>query len=153
MDTEHRLQSNREDFVLEGVVDVLAGDDGDGYEIWDYKAGQSPDSDRELDDYQAQLHTYAELYRYQQGEYPDRGVIYFLGEQPRDDAVFEIQFKDGTVKGSIEAFEETVKAIETDREKRNWFDITPNDKPSDQTCAECDIRWNCPARPEYHGTQ
>ncbi|WP_158056019.1 ATP-dependent DNA helicase [Halorussus halophilus] len=153
IDTEHRLQSNRDDFVLEGVVDVLAGDDIDGYEIWDYKAGQRPDGGRELDDYQAQLNTYAELYRYQQGEYPDRGVIYFLGEESRDDAVFQLEFEQGSVESSLSAFEQTVTSIEDDREQRNWFNITPGDAPSNQTCAECDIRWNCPARPEYHGNQ
>lgn len=153
VDTEHRLQSNREDFVLEGVVDVLAGDDIDGYEIWDYKAGQRPDGDRELNDYQAQLNTYAELYRYQQGEYPERGVIYFLGEENREDAVFELSFREGSVESSLSAFEDTVKAIEQDREDGDWFEITPADAPSEGTCTECDLRWNCPARPEYHGSQ
>jgi len=153
VDTEHRLQSNRKEFVLEGVVDVLAGDDIDGYEIWDYKAGQRPDGTRELDDYQAQLNTYAELYRYQQGEYPERGVIYFLGEKERDEAIFELTFQEGSVESSLSAFEETVEHIEEDRAGGNWFDITPGDAPSEGTCAECDIRWNCPARPEYHGSQ
>lgn len=153
VDTEHRLQSNREEFVLEGVVDVLAGNDVDRYEIWDYKAGQRPDGTRELDDYQAQLNTYAELYRYQQGEYPERGVIYFVGEEKRDDAIFELTFQEGSVESSLSAFEATVEDIEKDRSAGNWFDITPTDAPSKGTCSECDIRWNCPARPEYHGSQ
>lgn len=153
VDTEHRLQSNREDFVLEGVVDVLAGDDVEGYEIWDYKAGQRPDGERELSDYRAQLNTYAELYRYRQGEYPERGVIYFLGEGDRDDAIFELAFREGSVESSLTAFEETVVNIERDREAGDWFDITPVDAPSEGTCTECDLRWNCPARPEYHGSQ
>ncbi|MFA9427113.1 ATP-dependent DNA helicase [Natronorubrum sp. A-ect3] len=153
VDTEHRLQSNREEFVLEGVVDVLVGADRESHEIWDYKAGQRPNNEQELDDYRAQLYTYAELYRYQQSEYPDRGVIYFLGEESRDEAMLEIQFADGAVEGSIDEFEKTVESIESDREKRDWFTITPDEKPSDQTCSECDIRWNCPARPEYHGSQ
>ena len=153
VDTEYRLQSNRKEFVLKGVVDVLAGDDIDGYEIWDYKAGQRPDGDRELNDYQAQLNTYAELYRYQQGEYPERGVIYFLGEESQEDAIFELRFQEGSVESSLSAFEDTVMDIERDRKVGNWFDLNPTDAPSEGTCAECDIRWNCPARPEYHGSQ
>ena len=153
VDTEHRLQSNREEFVLEGVVDVLAGDNVDGYEIWDYKAGQRPDGSRELSDYQAQLNTYAELYRYQQGNYPKRGVIYFLGEDDRDDAVFELSFQESSVESSLSAFEETVDDIEQARKDGDWFDISPADAPSEGTCTECDLRWNCPARPEYHGSQ
>ncbi|WP_415380494.1 ATP-dependent DNA helicase [Halosimplex sp. TS25] len=147
-DTEHRLQSNREDFVLEGVVDVLVGDD-EGREIWDYKAGQRPSEGRELDDYRAQLKTYAELYRYRRGSYPDRGVIYFLGEEDRDHARFELTFDDDTVQDSLGDFERTVSDILKDRENKNWFDITEAERPSDGTCAECDIRWSCPARPEY----
>jgi superfamily I DNA/RNA helicase len=152
IDTEYRLQSNREEFVLEGVVDVLAGD-GDGDEIWDYKAGQRPDSRSELEDYRAQLYTYAELYRYQNRTYPQKGVIYFLGEETRDEAMFEVEFDEETVEDSITEFERTVEAIETARETDDWFDITEDERPSEGTCAECDIRWNCPARPEYHGTQ
>jgi len=102
----------------EGVVNVLVGDDGEGYEIWDYKAGQRPEADAELGDYRAQLHTYAELYRYRQGEYSDRGVIYFTGEETRDEAVFELEFEDGEVTGSINEFEQTVESIERDRQER-----------------------------------
>lgn len=150
IDTEHKLQSNRGKFILEGIVDVLIGDD-DGREIWDYKAGQRPDSERELDDYRAQLNTYAELYAYHRGEYPDRGVIYFLGEDDREEALFELSFTPGGVKDSLAEFDETVGRIEASRDSGNWFDITPDEAPSEGTCAECDIRWNCPARPEYHG--
>jgi superfamily I DNA/RNA helicase len=146
-DTEHRLQSNREEFVLEGVVDVLVGNEGQ--EIWDYKAGQRPESGSELDDYRAQLQTYAELYRYRRGSYPDRGVIYFLGEDDSDHARFELTFEDGEVQDSLADFERTVNDIQTDRQNKNWFDITEDDRPSEGTCAECDIRWSCPARPEY----
>lgn len=153
VDTEHRLQSNREEFVLEGIVDVLVREDTTGHEIWDYKAGQRPEHGDELDDYRAQLNTYAELYHYQQGEYPDSGVIYFLGEEDREDALFRLTFEEGAVVDSLADFERTVKEIEEDREVGEWFDITPAEVPSEQTCAECDIRWNCPARPEYHGRQ
>ncbi|WP_302079980.1 UrvD/REP family ATP-dependent DNA helicase [Salinibaculum rarum] len=148
VDTEHRLESSQEDFVLEGVVDVLVSDEH-GREIWDYKAGQRPEGGRELDDYRTQLHTYAELYRYNEGTYPDRGVIYFLGEDNKEDAQFEVTFEDREVEDSLEAFERTVRDIERDREAKNWFDITENEAPSEGTCTECDVRWSCPARPEY----
>jgi hypothetical protein len=148
VDTEHRLQSNRDDFILEGVVDVLVSDEH-GREIWDYKAGQRPEAGRELDDYRTQLYTYAELYRYKEGQYPDRGVVYFLREEDRADAQFEITFDEDEVYDSLSAFEQTVQNIERDRDTKNWFDITEEDAPSEGTCAGCDIRWSCPARPEY----
>ncbi|KAB1184764.1 MULTISPECIES: ATP-dependent DNA helicase [Haloferax] len=148
VDTEHHLQSNRGEFVLEGIVDVLLGDE-DGREIWDYKAGSRPDSDKELDDYRAQLNTYAELYAYQRGEYPDRGVIYFVGEDSRDDAMFELSFSTGEVEDALTAFDETVRDIEQSRSTRDWFGISQMEAPSEGTCTECDIRWNCPARPQF----
>lgn len=148
IDTEHRLQSNRNQFVLEGVVDVLTGD-GSEREIWDYKAGKRPDEGGELDDYRAQLNTYAELYRYGTGTYPDRGVIYFLGEEDPDDARFELTFEDDRVEDALAAFEQTVEDIERDRNAQNWYNITEKEAPSAETCTECDIRWSCPARPEY----
>jgi len=147
-DTEYRLQSSRDEFILEGVVDVLTGD-SNGAEIWDYKAGQRPTGGSELTDYEAQLFTYAELYRARTGEYPERGVIYFLGEESREDAMFEIDFREEAVEGSISAFEQTVDEIQQARETDNWFDITESDRPSEGTCAECDVRWSCPARPEF----
>lgn len=147
-DTEHRLQSNRDEFILEGVVDVLVSDNH-GREIWDYKAGSRPEAGRELDDYRAQLRTYAELYRYRRGSYPDRGVIYFLGEDDREDALFELFFEAGEVEDSLSDFERTVEDIRADRQSRGWFDISPEDAPSEGTCAECDVRFGCPARPEY----
>jgi DNA helicase-2/ATP-dependent DNA helicase PcrA len=148
LDTEHQLQSNREEFVLEGVVDVLAGDES-GREIWDYKAGRRPPDGDELDDYRSQLYTYAELYRYNQGNYPDRGVLYFLGEDDPTDARFELTFEDEGVRDSLDDFERTVERIRNDRESGDWFDITPDDAPSEGTCVECDVRWSCAARPEF----
>jgi superfamily I DNA/RNA helicase len=145
-DTECALQSNREEFVLEGVVDVLAGDD-DAVEIWDYKAGQRPDEPSELGDYTAQLRTYAELYRYSEGEYPDRGVIYFLGEDDRETAIFELEYDETDVEDALASFEQTVHDIETARETDDWFQV--DDPPSEATCNECDVRWSCPARTEY----
>lgn len=148
VDTECQLQSNRGDFILEGVVDVLIGDN-DSYEIWDYKAGTRPETEHEVRDYRAQLNTYAELYAYHHGEYPDRGVIYFLGEDRQEDAMFELSFESAVVEDSLDAFDDTVRSIEQSREDRDWFQIDAADAPSEGTCAECDIRWSCPARPEY----
>lgn len=152
VDTEHRLQSNREEFVLEGIVDVLAGEQ-DGAEIWDYKAGQRPDGGHELEDYRTQLYTYAELYRARNGAYPEGGVLYFLGEESREEAMFELSFEEGAVEGSIDEFEQTVEEIQASRETGDWFDLSEDERPSKGTCAECDVRWNCPVRPEYHGRQ
>ncbi len=45
IDTEYRLESERANFVLRGVVDVLASDDSGYPEIWDYKGTDMPSPD------------------------------------------------------------------------------------------------------------
>jgi len=76
-------------------------------------------------------------------------VIYFVGEDKRDEAMFEVDFADGDVSGSIDEFERTVDDIEANRTDGNWIELTEEERPSEGTCAECDVRWSCPARPEY----
>lgn len=141
-DTEHPLRTDRDDYILEGVVDVLLRDD-ESVEIWDYKAGQRPD-ESELEDYETQLYTYATLYRERNnGELPDRGVIYFLGEETRDEAQFVIDFEGVDIDESLEDFERTVREIKRSRENQDWENI--EDPPSEQTCQACEIKRNCPA--------
>ena len=64
IDTEYRLESERQNFVLRGVVDVLAADDSGEPEIWDYKGTDKPPlSSSDLRDYEWQMSVYAELYK------------------------------------------------------------------------------------------
>lgn len=141
-DTEHALRTDKENYILEGTVDVLLRD-GDRIEIWDYKAGRRP-SVSELEDYETQLYTYAALYReHNNGELPDGGVIYFLGEETRDKAQFLIDFEEVDVNQSLEAFEKTVQEIKRSRKNQDWESI--ENPPSEQTCSVCEIKRNCPA--------
>lgn len=67
--------------------------DDDWIKVWDYKAGQRLD-ETELEDYETQLYIYATLYREpNDGDLPDRSVIYFLGEETRNEAQFVIDFE------------------------------------------------------------
>lgn len=141
-DTEHPLRTDQDDFIIEGVVDVLLRDD-DRIEIWDYKAGQRPTAS-ELEDYETQLYTYANLYHDRNdGRLPDRGVIYFLGEDDRDEAQFVIEFTESDIDDSVQDFEQTVRDIQRSRETQDWDDI--ENPPSEQTCTACEIKRNCPA--------
>ena len=85
IDTEYRLESDRKDFILRGVVDVLAMDEGGNSEIWDYKGTYVPDlSSTELRDHEWQMSVYAELFKVKSGRYPGRAVLYFLNELRSD---------------------------------------------------------------------
>ncbi len=166
IDTEYRLESERRDFVLRGVVDVLASDNSGEPEIWDYKGTDKPPlSSRELRDYVWQMSVYAELYKVKSGRYPIRAVLYFLNElktKPGDPAITKrpvpavhmVDFMrdglqpDGTptlVKQGLDAFDLTAADIILSKQSRVWS--PPTAAPGDKTCDICDIRWNCSAHP------
>lgn len=141
IDTEYRLESERQNFVLRGVVDVLAADDSGEPEIWDYKGTDMPPlSSNELRDYEWQMSVYAELYKAKAGRYPVRAVLYFLNElktKPGDPpitkrpkpAVHVVDFMrdgleaDGTptlVKQGLNEFDLTAADIIGCKQTRRW---------------------------------
>jgi hypothetical protein len=168
IDTEYRLESERQNFVLRGVVDVLTADSSGDPEIWDYKGSDMPPlSSSELRDYEWQMSVYAELYKVKAGRYPVRAVLYFLNElktKPGDPpitkrpkpAVHVVDFMrgglgaDGTpilVKQGLSEFDLTAADIIACKQTRRWDAPTGVEMPDDKTCDICDIRWNCSAHP------
>jgi putative RecB family exonuclease len=166
LDTEYRLESERTNYILRGVVDVLASDASGETEIWDYKGTDMPPlSSSELRDYEWQMSVYAQLYRVKTGHYPRRAVVYFLNElktkrgqspitsRPAS-AVYVVDFMragvepDGTptlVKQGLDAFDVTATDITACRNTQLWPAPSGADIPNDNTCTICDIRWNCPS--------
>ncbi|MFB6200183.1 MAG: UvrD-helicase domain-containing protein, partial [Candidatus Nanohaloarchaea archaeon] len=150
-DTEHRLQTQTDDFVMEGTVDVLVrpeDDDGDpsDWEIWDYKATSIPEDHKaDLDNYIYQMRVYAGLFKQKNGKLPSRAVLYFMGEDDPDRAEYKIDFDRKSIKDAMRIFESTVSEIEDHQEKEEWPAPSDEEKPSDETCSACDLRWDCPA--------
>jgi PD-(D/E)XK nuclease superfamily len=154
--TEFRLESERNQYVLRGVVDVLARnpnapDDPAQMEIWDYKGTRLPDlSSSDLRDYVWQMCVYAELYRVRSGTYPARAILYFLNEldlQPEPvnrplRAVHEVQFTPTGIQQALTQFDVTAQSIMTCRTNNVW--PLPTAAPAKESCDICDIRWNCP---------
>jgi putative RecB family exonuclease len=166
LDTEYRLESERSNYILRGVVDVLASDARGETEIWDYKGTDMPPlSSASLRDYEWQMSVYAQLYRVKSGHYPRRAVLYFLNElktKPRQPpitvrplpAVHVVDFMragvepDGTptlVKQGLDAFDLTAAEIVSCKRTQAWPPPSGPGIPDDKTCDICDIRWNCPA--------
>lgn len=165
IDTEFRLESERKDFVLRGVVDVLANDDSGEPEIWDYKGSDKPPlSSSDLRDYEWQMSVYAELYKAKSGRYPVRAILYFLNElkvkagqssitKRPVPAIHIVDFfrdgveSDGTptlVKQGLAAFDITASEIIACKKSHQWEPTLHGD---DKTCDICDIRWNCTVHP------
>lgn len=150
-DTEHQLKRQHEDFVLEGTVDVLtrasaAEDDPGEWEIWDYKASQVPEEgSHDMQNYRFQMQVYAGLFELKNGELPARAVLYFLGEENPKEAMIEIPFTRKEIDRAIDVFSSTVNDIEESRRQESWPAPDPKDAPTEETCADCDLRWDCPA--------
>jgi PD-(D/E)XK nuclease superfamily len=160
--TEFRLESERPQYVLRGVVDVLARnssapDDPGQMEIWDYKGSRFPDlSSPELRDYIWQMCVYAELYRVRSGTYPARAILYFLNELDQKPApstrplraVYAVQFTAAGVQQALAEFDLTAQSIVGCRANKVW--PLPQAEPLKETCDICDIRWSCPVpQPGY----
>lgn len=146
VDTECKLRRNAGDFLLTGVADVIADDDGHTT-LADYKATDRPDTgDSYLEDYREQLLVYAGLYRDKDGEYPDSAVLYFLAEEDPEATKLELDFDPSNIAAAMERFEQTIEELEDTRVNNSWSDLDPSDVPDSETCDECDFRWDCPQR-------
>ncbi len=166
LDTECKLQTDKGDYILHGVVDVLKDvsffgkklKNYDPVEIWDYKGSRYPDistreGKRKLLDYEFQMLVYAELYKQKKGNYPLKGKIYFMNELDLDpeptktptQAISEIDFRSITYLEKInqanEVFDQIVKKIVECKQKDSWD--PPKEIPDKDTCTICDLRWNC----------
>lgn len=154
-DTEYRLEADQNNYVLRGVVDVLASGNGNEIEIWDYKGANLPNlSDPSLQDYIWQMCVYAELYRVKAGIYPTRAILYFLnelrvrsGDPPITTrpirAVYQVNFTTQLIQQALQQFDQTAQQIIACKATQQW--AAPTTPPDTGTCDICDIRWNCPS--------
>jgi len=174
LDTEYQLESDHQEYVLKGVVDVLARTDTGEAEIWDYKGSDFPGlSSDELQEYIWQMSVYAELYRAREGTYPGRAVLYFLNtlkhgpsqsrptKRPKD-AIYVVDFMrdgvdaDGTptlVRQGLDAFQVTARDIIEHKERDSWPAPSVGQGPGDNTCDICDLRWHCPTVAGKYGVR
>lgn len=178
--TEYQLENvmkttNGINYIIGGVVDILAGaashDMGllniakkDEVEIWDYKSGDALSSKDFIKDYEYQMKVYAELYKQQNGVYPSRCVLVFLGEADKKDwgnkkhsikefkdmfHILEFANTKHNTQEAIEDFNFTVEQIEKERLKPfkdQW--AAPTSKVDKDTCVACEIRYNCEKFPQ-----
>lgn len=162
-DTECKLQKLQGNYILKGVVDVIAcadekvtPDNYDSVEIWDYKGSKRPVrgdewGGKKLNAYENQMLVYAELYRLKTGKYPLRGVLYFMNELPivgkkaMGDPIYRIDFTKpvwrNNIDQAIQSFSTTVAKIEKCCQSDRWD--PPDHIPDKETCDGCDIRWSC----------
>jgi len=155
-DTEHRLQADRTNHILHGVVDLLVDAPNEALdpaecEMWDYKGsrriGLNP---KDLETYEFQMRVYAYLYQRKHGVWPRKAVLYFLNEldgpncpsQRPVNALMEVSIEPKEVQVAIYEFTKTVTQIEQSRLSDKWEAAAPG-SISEQDCKNCDLRWDC----------
>lgn len=155
-DSEHRLQADRSNHILHGVVDLLVGtqkeiEDHAECEMWDYKGssriGLNP---QDLQTYEFQMRVYAYLYQVKHGVLPKKAVLYFLNElngptcpsKRPVNALMEVSIESDEIEVAINEFTKTVSHIEQSRLTNQWEAARPG-SISEQDCANCDLRWDC----------
>lgn len=165
IDTECSLEADQQHYILHGKVDVLrdisVGRTIPNYnpvEIWDYKGSRFPninrqDGQKKLRSYTFQMLVYAHLYRLKYGNFPLKGVLYFMNEldvtpEPTSrptQATHEVDFRDPSnlqlVTQAMQSFDQTVADIEQCKQIDSWD--PPQQAPDKETCDICDLRWNC----------
>lgn len=155
-DTEHRLQADRTNHILHGVVDLLVDAPNEALnpaecEMWDYKGssrvGLNP---KDLETYEFQMRVYAYLYQRKHGVLPRKAVLYFLNELDGPNcpskrpvnALMEVSIEPNEIEVAIDEFTNTVTQIERSRLTDKWEAAAPG-SISEQDCKNCDLRWDC----------
>jgi hypothetical protein len=156
-DTEHRLQADRTDHILHGVVDLLVNTSGDSeapanHEIWDYKGTSLINlTPQDRQNYEFQMRVYAHLYQVKHGVLPQRVILYFLNELDGPtcpttrpvNAILEVSLDPADIATAMQAFTQTVSDIESSRLSDTWNPAAPG-QISEADCTICDLRWDCP---------
>jgi DNA helicase-2/ATP-dependent DNA helicase PcrA len=136
IDTEVDVSVEKEDYILNGKIDLLMGGDGK-LEVLDFKSSKKPsDSPQLLKDYERQLCTYAHILERRYGKHPERLLLYWTAEERKEDALMEFPYRPELVHEAALHFDSVVKKIQA----KDFRLVT---LPERKICKECDIRSLC----------
>ena len=130
----------KEDYILEGKIDLIKGDDNT-VEIIDFKGQKKPDINspnpeikEQIQQYKNQLEVYAHLVEQKNGVKVSKMHLYYTGEE---NGVPQITFENNKadVQQTINEFEKIVHSIQN----KDFNHRCKNQK----TCNECDMRFYC----------
>jgi DNA helicase-2/ATP-dependent DNA helicase PcrA len=136
IDTEVDVSVEKPDYILTGKIDLLLGGDGK-LELLDFKSQVRPDrDDAYLDAYVKQLHLYAHILEQRYGKRPDRLLLYWTGEERRENALMAFPYDPAKVAEAGRHFDTVVGKI-----SRREFAVRKAPEP--KICKECDFRTYC----------
>ena len=136
LETEVDVSVEKPDYILTGKIDLLLGGDGK-LELLDFKSSVRPTAtDANLAVYRKQLHLYAHILEQRYGKRPDRLLLYWTGEERREDALMAFPYEPARVDEAGKHFDAVVAKI-TKRE------FAVRRAPEAKICKECDFRTYC----------
>lgn len=132
------LELVKDDYILNGTIDLLSGD-GDKVQVIDFKTGKKPPMDSPLmEKYLSQLEVYAYLVETKLGRSVERLVLYFTSDAEDPCVVFPMSKE--RVKKRIEEFDKTARRILV-RDFARRCEMKKNELPT--ACRFCDFRKYC----------
>ena len=132
------LELVKDDYILNGTIDLLSGD-GDQVRVIDFKTGMKPPMDSPLmEKYLSQLEVYAYLVETKLGRSVERLVLYFTSDAEDPCVVFPMSKE--RVKKRMEEFDKTSRRILA-RDFARRCEMKKNELPT--ACRFCDFRKYC----------
>ena len=136
VETEVDVSLEKENYILTGRIDLLLGNDNK-LKLLDFKSQPRPVEDEErLDTYYKQLCVYAHVLEQRYGKRPERLMLYWTGEERKEDALMVFPYKPEDVAEAGAHFDRVVAKILAED-----FSITRPPEP--KVCQECDLRAYC----------
>lgn len=138
LETEVDVSLEKDGYILTGRIDLLLGGDGK-LELLDFKSQPRPLlDDKRLATYYKQLCIYAHILEGRYGKRPERLLLYWTGEEKREDALMSFPYDPTQVGEAGLHFDQVVGDI-----LRGDFSVTCC--PEGRVCDECDLRLLCQA--------
>jgi len=134
--TEVDVSLEKENYILTGRIDLLLGGDGK-LKLLDFKSQPRPIKDeKRLDTYYKQLCVYAHVLEQRYGKRPDQLMLYWTGEEGKEDALMVFPYKPEDVAEAGAHFDRVVAKILAE-------DFSLTKQPEPKVCQECDLRAYC----------
>jgi DNA helicase-2/ATP-dependent DNA helicase PcrA len=132
----------KEDYILEGKIDLVRGENGT-VELVDFKSGDKPDVNTKdefkkatLNQYRRQLEVYAYLIEQTTGEKVSKMNLYYPKEESGNPQI-SFPYRSSNIEATIHSFDEVVDKIE-----KKDFSMKCV-RRSEKQCKECDMRFYC----------
>ena len=139
VEAEKKFDIQIEDFIFNGIVDLILKDKDDNYVILDWKSKGGFKSDEEEAEYRRQLYLYSHYIKEEYGAFPIKTVFYCFREQK----IYEREFDIDAYNESMKWMFDTVKKIRQFYCKYDYFYCN----------TLCGFRYGCPLKVEVESNK